>query len=194
MKVIIGLGNPGEKYLATRHNLGFMVLDSYAQKHSPAEYSFNEDNKIKAEVLKLSPDLWLVKPLTFMNNSGLTVKTLVDYYKVSLEDIIIVYDELDLPLGQIKIRLGGAAAGHHGVESILTSLGTDKFLRLRIGIGNRSSKEGERGEHHFEGEKYVIDKFDQKERAKVKHTLKQVIEALDLLLEKGIESAQNKFH
>ncbi len=184
MKIIIGLGNPGEKYQGTRHNLGFMVIDEYAKKHLAVGFSFNVDKKIKAEIIKLD-HVWLVKPQTFMNNSGLSVKALVDYYHINLDDLIIVYDELDLPLGQIKIRLGGAGAGHHGVESIIKSLGTDQFLRVRLGIGNRYTKSAD---------KYVLEMWPSGERAKVKHMVKQTIKVLDLILDKGYEAAQNQFN
>lgn len=195
MKVVIGLGNPGEKYLGTRHNLGFMALDSFAQKILDVKkFNWEMDKKIQGEIIKVSSDLWLVKPQTFMNNSGLCVKNLVDYYNISIDDLIIVYDELDLPIGQIKIRFGGAAAGHHGVESIIASLNTDKFLRVRLGIGNRHTTEAEHGQHHLDADKFVIDTFNSKERSEVRHMLKQTVKALDLILEKDFKVAQNQFN
>jgi peptidyl-tRNA hydrolase, PTH1 family len=194
VKVIVGLGNPGEKYFGTRHNLGFMVLDEYAQKHLDANLSWDNNSKVQGEVIKISDEVMLVKPNTFMNNSGLCVKNILNFYKLDPQDLIVVYDELDLPLGQIKIRLGGAAAGHHGVESIINTINNDKFLRIRLGIGNRHTIEGEHGKHHLEADKYVIDTFPRGEKSKVKHMLKQSVKALDLLLDKGYEAAQNQFN
>ncbi len=195
MKLIIGLGNPGDKYLKTRHNLGFMALDEYVKKHlDGSEVSWELDNKFKSEILKLSSDLWLVKPQTFMNNSGQAVQLLTSYYKIPSTDLIVIHDDLDLVLGKIKVRLGGAAGGHHGVESIINTLGTDQFNRLRLGIGNDRSHSGEHKRIAFNAEHFVLEPFVPAEKSKVKHLLKQSLLALDLLLKEGLEVAQNQFN
>lgn len=201
MKLIVGLGNPGDKYQNTRHNLGFAVVDELAFSVQRSASSWKNDKKLKAEIMQFnytldasSYTLLLAKPQTYMNNSGMAVLTLNTYYKIHNTDLIIIHDDLDLPLGKIKIRLGGAAGGHHGVESIIKYLGTDKFIRVRIGIGNIHALEGEKGRKHFDAEKFVVDEFSSGEQTKVKKIIKESVEALKLILEKGLEIAQNQYN
>lgn len=181
MKLVVGLGNPGGKYIGIRHNLGFEVLNELAKKFNLVDWS--KEEKFKSELIK-TPELILARPQTYMNNSGMAVKLLASFYKIAPEDIIIVHDELDLSLGKIKVRIGGAAAGHHGVESIINTLGTDQFIRVRLGIGPAVGVV----------EKFVLQPFTPREKPQVKHMIKQAIKALDLLLEKGLEKAQNQYN
>jgi peptidyl-tRNA hydrolase, PTH1 family len=176
MKLIVGLGNPGEKYEDTRHNLGFMVVDHLASDNT-SELVWETQEKLKSEVVK-TPDVIFAKPQTYMNNSGQAVKLLTGYYKISPEDVIVIHDDLDLMLGKIKVRQGGAAAGHHGVESIIDAIG-DSFWRVRIGIGNEKSHLGEHQRQSFEAEKFVIEPFLSAEKHNVKHMIKQVLETID---------------
>lgn len=179
MKIIVGLGNPGEKYAKVRHNLGFMVLDEMVK-------DWEESAKFKSKVAKLG-DFIFAKPQTYMNNSGMAVKLLTDYFKIPAQDLIIIHDDMDLSLGKIKIRLGGSAAGHHGVESIIKDLGTDQFIRVRLGI--------EPSEVYIrQPEKFVLEPFIPKEKPEVKHMIKQAVKALEILLEKGLNSAQSQFN
>ncbi len=199
MRLIVGLGNPGEKYQNTRHNLGFEVVDHFVNKMMPANKSgdgfWKEDKKFNAQVGKIDDlDLMVIKPQTFMNSSGMAVAAIAKYFKIVPTDIIVVYDELDLKLGQIKIRMGGSAAGHHGVESIINSLQTDQFLRVRLGIGSIKSVGGERPGGHFQADEYVVADFGSGEKNKVKSLVKKSVEALKTLLEKGLEPAQNQYH
>ena len=214
MRLIVGLGNPGEKYEKTRHNLGFTVVDELVKKMDggrwPPKASLAEGGKIgvedrswkmeakfKSYILRIAQDdsdIILAKPQTFMNNSGMAVKSIVDYFKVPPEEIIIIHDDLDLMLGKIKVRLGGAAGGHHGVESIINVLGTDQFIRVRLGIGNERSHSGEHKRIAFNAEHFVLEKFMPGEHSKVKHMLKQAVGALELLLEKGLGVAQNQYN
>lgn len=191
MKLIIGLGNPESKYAGTRHNLGFEVLDELAKKLNLVDWA--KDVKFKSELIK-APELILIKPQTYMNNSGMAVKLIADYFKVPAEEIIIVHDELDLPLGKIKVRRGGAAAGHHGVESIIDILGTDQFIRVRLGIGNLRTESSEHKSHSLNVEKFVLEPFTHSEGSQVKHMIKQALRALDFILEDGLEQAQNQFN
>lgn len=187
MKLIVGLGNPGEKYIGVRHNLGFMVADELVDRLQGTGDSWKKNEKLKSEICNLKTttcNLILAKPQTYMNNSGMAVKLLASYYKTAPEDIIIVHDELDLPLGKIKVRIGGAAAGHHGVESIIAALETDQFIRVRLGIGPATGVV----------EKFVLKPFVSREKPQVKHVIKQALKALDLLLEKGLEKAQNQYN
>ncbi len=193
MKLIIGLGNPGEKYKGSRHNLGFEVVEEYGSSIK-YQVSREENKKLKSQIAKISTDLMVVKPQTFMNNSGMAVKLVADYFKVSSEDIIIIHDDLDLLLGKIKVRLGGAAGGHHGVESIIEALGTDQFVRVRLGIGNDKSHAGEHKRVSFQAEHFVLDQFLPQEYSEVKSMIKQAVKAVELILEKGLEQAQNQFN
>lgn len=191
MKLIVGLGNPEDKYAGTRHNLGFDILDELTKKFNLVDWSL--ESKFKAEIIKTT-ELILAKPQTYMNLSGMAVSLIANFYKIAPEDIIVVHDELDLPLGKIKVRLGGAAAGHHGVESIIKSLGTDKFVRVRLGIGNLRTQSAERKGQSVSAEKFVLEPFIHSEKAQVKHMIKQALKALNLLLEKGLPVAQNQFN
>ncbi len=192
MKIIVGLGNPGEKYANTRHNLGFEVLEEFRKKLKAPEFS--EEKKFKAKISKPSLDLLLIRPLTFMNQSGKAVAALKNFYKVEPEDIMVIHDELDLLLGHLKVRQGGGAGGHHGVESIITDTGTDKFVRVRLGIGNDKSFSGEHKRVSFEAEHFVLEEFLPKERSQVKSMIKKAVSALETILEKGVDVAQNQFN
>lgn len=197
MKLIVGLGNPENKYAGTRHNLGFDILDKLGDRLQGTGYSWDNNQKLKSLICHLKTETYnliLAKPQTFMNLSGMAVSLIANFYKIAPEDIIVVYDELDLPLGKIKVRLGGAAAGHHGVESIIKSLGTDKFIRVRLGIGNLRTKSGEHKGQTVSAEKFVLEPFMHSEKAQVKHMIKQALKALNLLLEKGLEKAQTQFN
>lgn len=191
MFLIVGLGNPGDKYKNTRHNLGFEVLDLLKRKFEGPEFS--KEDKFKAEVSKIG-EVILAKPLTFMNLSGLAVSPIAQFYKVPVENIIIVHDELDLPLGHIKIRVGGSDAGHHGVESVIKMLGDEKFIRLRLGISTWQAISGEHKHAHFNAEKFVVDYFLDNEKSKVKAMIKRSVKAIETIMEKGVQKAQTQFN
>ena len=197
MKIIVGLGNPGEKYENTRHNLGFLVLDHLLKHLGDNKIDWDQSKKLKSDISIFTvkeEKVLLAKPQTYMNNSGMAVQLLKDFYKVEPEDLWIVYDELDLPLGSMKIRFGGAAAGHHGVESIMEAIGTDKFWRFRLGIGVTHNK-SEVGKHDFKDAKeYVLDQFHSGEIGKERELIKHATEALQCAMEKGMETAMNRFN
>jgi len=211
MKLIIGLGNPGEKYENTRHNVGFMVVEKFLKDFEPVKKTlWQNEKKFKSDIALFdwqpktgeSTRVILAKPQTFMNNSGMAVSLLAEYYKVPPEDIWLIYDELDLPLGSLKIRFGGAAAGHHGVESVMEHIGTDKFWRFRLGIGlaQKSSTVNEDGETIKvrktvkEATDYVLGSFQTKDENKIKDTIKNSTKALETALEKGLDAARNQFN
>lgn len=203
MKLIVGLGNPGEKYENTRHNLGYLVVDHVLKDLGNADADWSTNAKLKSNVATFTLQcadgrdgkLLLAKPQTYMNNSGMAVRLLADFYKVAPEDIWIVYDELDLPVGSMKIRFGGAAAGHHGVESIMEALDTDKFWRFRLGIGNSHDKAHAVGRQHFrDAKEYVLDQFHSGEVGKVKDLIKHGSQAVQVAVEKGIETAMNRYN
>ncbi|PIR79887.1 MAG: aminoacyl-tRNA hydrolase [Candidatus Levybacteria bacterium CG10_big_fil_rev_8_21_14_0_10_35_13] len=213
MKLIAGLGNPGEKYEKTRHNLGFIILDHLLKDLKSVDQDKWEDNpKLKSEVFILdwqpkggrrpegsAPEgenqkIILAKPKTYMNNSGMAVSAIVSFYKIDPSDIWVIHDELDLPLGTMKIRFGGSGAGHHGVESIIKALGTDKFWRFRMGIGI-SKNYDEIARHKFKNtDDFVLDRFTTHDTRTVKHLIKRGADALKTALEKDMHSAMNRFN
>jgi len=213
MKLIVGLGNPGEEYDMTRHNLGFLVMDRFLKDITSVKDSkWSESSKLKSQFfitewqpkLSESEKIIIAKPETYMNNSGMAVKLLLDFYKLDTNDLWVVHDDLDLPLGKLKIRFGGAGAGHHGVEHIINTIGTDKFWRFRLGIGNpRHSidrKDGEGidkmiGRRHLGDTKgFVLGGFDDSEWPVAKKLIKDTVKSLQIALESGLESAMNRFN
>lgn len=197
MKLVVGLGNPGEKYQGVRHNLGFMVVGALVKKLLPVKKSenfFQYDQWLESEVGLIQKDVLLVKPQTYMNNSGRAVDLLSARFKFKTADLIIIHDELDLPLGKIKVKIGGSGAGHNGVESIIKTMGTDQFIRVRLGIGNLKSHSGEHKRISFDADKFVLEPFTGGEKSKVKHLIKRGVWAIELLLKEGLEKAQNQFN
>lgn len=199
MFLIVGLGNPEEKYAGTRHNLGFEVVDALRKKLNAGDWSL--EDKFKSEFIKfnytLNPihyTLVLARPQTYMNKSGLAVAKLANFFKIKPQNIVIVHDELDLELGHIKIRLGGSAAGHHGVESVIAGLGTDQYVRLRLGIGTQKALSGEHKQISFNAEHFVLEPFMQHESSTIKRMTKRGVLALETLLEKGLEKTQHQFN
>lgn len=208
MKLIVGLGNPGEKYEKTRHNLGFMIAEHFLKDFQSAKNtSWENSAKFKADLSQIEwqrrsagsgqaslEKVILAKPQTYMNNSGMAVQLLASFFKLPPSDIWIVHDDIDLPLGSLKIRFGGASAGHHGAESIMEHLGTDKFWRFRMGIGNGNSKL-ESGSLKIKNvEDYVLGDFIGQERGKLKDLIKRGVGAIEAALEDGMESAMNRFN
>ena len=183
MILIVGLGNPGEKYTKTRHNLGFMVASALTREFSISNLQFSK--RFNAEIFQLNSEIMLVKPQTYMNASGMVVAKIANFYKVAPENIWVIHDEVDLPLGKLKIRSGGAAAGHHGVESVIKELGTDKFVRFRLGVG-----------HPLAGsvEKYVLKSFDVNEKSEMKQIIKKTVKAIQKALDQNLERAMNEFN
>jgi len=201
MKLIIGLGNPGLQHAKTRHNLGFIVIDAFLKDFSSSEQiSWNEDKKFQSEVAEINwqpkkgqlEKVLLVKPLTYMNGSGLAVSSIVKFYKIDPSDIWIIHDEVDLPLGGMKIRFGGASAGHKGVESIIEHLGVDKFWRFRLGIGEQHEKIHDRKVKAIDD--FVLGEFSEGEKGKAREIIKKATKAIEDALEEGLEKAMNRFN
>lgn len=168
MKVIIGLGNPGTKYEGTRHNIGFEVID-YLSTTLNIPLSSSKFNAIYGSGNVQEEKVLLVKPSTYMNLSGEAVKPLMQFYKVDISDIIVIYDDLDLPVGKIRLRTKGSAGGHNGVKSIIQHLGTEQFNRLRIGI--------DRPPKGWEVINYVLGRFTEEEQQIMEETVKKASEA-----------------
>lgn len=205
MKLIVGLGNPGEQYKNTRHNLGFEVVDHLVKKLGERGKgqgaSWEMNKKLKSEICKieitfnaLPLTLILIKPQTFMNNSGEAASLVANFYKIDPSDVIVIQDELDVLLGKIKVRFGGGFGGHHGVESIMNSLGTDKFGRVRLGIGTTAGFLGEHQRKSFNADHFVMEQFSPQETSQVKTMVKHALAAIEVILKDGLEKAQNQFN
>lgn len=196
MKLIVGLGNPGEQYADTRHNIGFMVVDKLAHELSSQDIAWEVKEKHQALVAKIG-DVVLVKPQTFMNASGSAVQRLVSFYKLTPEDVWVIHDDLDLPVGKVRMRVGGASAGHHGIDSIITALGSDQFLRIRLGIGRGKEAKVKTANKNFH-RRFVIDfvlsRFTQSEAGALRHLVKKGTEAVRVGLFEGVDKAMNRFN
>ena len=173
MKIIVGLGNPGKEYVGTRHNVGFNFVDFLAQHPRLApvdsELKFESSKKFNAEIAEVNisgEKIILVKPQTFMNQSGKSVRSILDFYKAQVSDLLVVSDDLDLPLGMSRTRLAGSSGGHNGLNSIIAEIGTDEFKRLRIGIADKNVG-GTEAEHPYEkpeAKKFVLEQFSDREQ------------------------------
>ena len=185
MPVIIGLGNPGSKYAGTRHNVGFELLDRLAAQLSvslgPGKGPFHMGSGIYKREKVI-----LVKPTTFMNLSGDAVQQVLHYYKIDPQECLVCYDDLDLQIGDIRLRAKGSAGGHNGIKDIILKLGTDVFPRLRIGIGNDFPK--------GQQVNYVLSKFNSQEKKIMDETLDTAVNAALSFVTEGIEETMNSFN
>jgi len=180
-RLIVGLGNPGREYAATRHNIGFMIVDRLA---SEARVEFRNEKSWRAEVARTG-DLLLCKPLTYMNLSGESVQALGQFYKIGPDEMLVVFDDMALPLGKLRLRASGSAGGHNGLKSIIEHLGTQEIPRLRVGIG--AAEPGAAIGH-------VLGRFAPEEREMLDQTLSRAVEAIRCLREKGMQSAMNGYN
>lgn len=197
MKLIVGLGNPGNEYEGTRHNVGFSVLDDFKQEvadrlSEDAVWRLNK--KFESQVAKLKVngvDIFLLKPLTFMNLSGRAVAGVVNYYDIAIHDLLVVHDDLDLELGVINIKQGGGSAGHHGIDSINQALSDRNYTRLRVGVGKNMGKEvmGKK-----EGANYVLSKFNPQEEDLFLGVKKECVKALFCCLSQSLLDCQSLYN
>ncbi len=203
MKLIVGLGNPGEKYEKTRHNLGFMVVESFLKGFEPVKKTeWENSSKFKSDIVQLEykpkvgepQKVILAKPKTYMNNSGLAVSLISQYLNIPSSDIWVIHDDFDLPLGALKIRFGGASAGHHGVESIIKVLNSDKFWRFRLGTGKQHQKSKIKNQKLRKLDDYVLSNFTGSEYGKVRELIKRGAKAVSMSLEEGLDAAMNRFN
>ncbi|GEL78258.1 aminoacyl-tRNA hydrolase [Tenuibacillus multivorans] len=185
MKCIVGLGNPGFKYRKTRHNIGFMTVDHMASENgwkinkSGFESNYAEEHWKGEKII-------LVKPQTYMNLSGQAVKKIVDYYSIDPQDILVIYDDLDLPSGKIRLRQKGGHGGHNGIRSIIDQLGTKEFNRIRFGIG--------RPETNMDIIDYVLGKFSKNEKQRVEPAIEQSLHACEDWMEKPFLEVMNTYN
>jgi PTH1 family peptidyl-tRNA hydrolase len=186
LKVIVGLGNPGAKYTETRHNAGFWFIDEVARKYTA---TFRPEKKFHGEVAKISlqgKDIWLLKPDTFMNRSGLAVQSLLSFYRITAEQLLVAHDEIDLPPGTAKLKTGGGHGGHNGLRDIINQLGTKDFHRLRIGVGHPGSKE--------QVVDYVLHNASRDDRILIDRDIDDAVGVMPELASGALEQAMQKLH
>ncbi len=185
LKMIVGLGNPGPRYAHNRHNVGFQIVDALAEKHA-LSFQKRQFKALLAMGVIQEERVLLVKPQTYMNLSGDAVQPLVSYYKVALSDMMVVFDDMDLPLGVIRLRPFGGAGGHNGMRSIIQRLGSNQFPRLRVGI--------DRPPGRMDPAAYVLQDFSPEEEALMVQVRARAVEALEMWLAQGIDAAMNAFN
>lgn len=189
--LIVGLGNPGAKYDRTRHNIGFEIVDALAKSYPGVAIAENKRFQgLTGEFRSGMERVVLLKPTTFMNNSGQAVRAVLDWYKLAPESVLVVYDDMDLPTGKLRLRLSGSAGGHNGMKSIIAHLGTKEFPRLRVGIG--STDKAEEGDRAVVS--HVLGRFSPEDRKIVDAVIPMAVDAIDLSLRKGFERAMNLYN
>ena len=184
MKLIVGLGNPGKDYENTRHNVGFMVMDRLSDVMNVSIST----TKFKGEYVKFKyhgEDVILLKPMTYMNNSGESVRQVMDYFKIDVEDLLVVYDDMDMPVGKLRLRQSGSAGGHNGVKSIIAHVGTQSFQRIRVGI-DRSK--------YIKVVDYVLSRFQKDEQPLIDQGVEDAVKAIETYLNKGFVAAMNVYN
>jgi peptidyl-tRNA hydrolase, PTH1 family len=186
--VIYGLGNPGEKYLKTRHNIGFNVVDEFQKKNGFPEFKLSKKfNSELSEGILGTEKIILAKPQTFMNESGTVLKKIINNYKSPINNLIVIHDDIDLPLGKTKISKDSGSGGHKGVESIIKNLKTKEFIRFRVGIQPKRGKP-ERAEN------FVLRNFTNTEEKIIKETIEKTVLAIEVFIKDGLEKAMNEFN
>jgi PTH1 family peptidyl-tRNA hydrolase len=185
LRLVVGLGNPGPEHALTRHNVGFWFVDALAHA---AEARFRDHRKHQAELARIKigeHELLLVKPQTYVNRSGLAIRSIAEYYRVQPGEILVVYDELDLPVGTVRLKRGGGAGGHNGVKDTIAHIGDD-FWRLRVGIGHPGNK--------AEVIDYVLKRAPHEEEEAIIDCVAAAVDIMPMLLSAGAEKAMNKLH
>ena len=193
MKLIVGLGNPGKAYAHNRHNIGFRCINYLAKVNSISVKQRQCQSQTGIGRIAGS-ELLLAKPKAFVNRSGEAVNCLMERYKIGLEDLLIICDELDLPLGKLRIRQGGSSGGHRGVESLISALGSQDFCRIKVGIGRPVRGDGTPVTDEDVIVSHVLSNFTPQEEAVIKPVIPMVAEAIHCILTEGIVAAMNKFN
>ncbi len=185
LRLIVGLGNPGPEHQATRHNAGFWFVDELARRHGG---EFRDYRKYSGETARLSiggEEIVLLKPTTYMNRSGLSIRQLSEFYKIAANDILVAHDELDLPVGTVRLKHGGGHGGHNGLRDTIAHIG-ESFWRLRLGIGHPGNK--------TDVIDYVLTRAPRSEEDLIMEAVKLAVDCIPLLLEQGAERAMTKLH
>ena len=186
MFIIAGLGNPTLQYEGTRHNVGFVVIDTLAERYN-ISVDTRKSRALIGKGMIEGHKVILVKPQTYMNLSGESIRSLVDYYKVDEEsELIVIYDDVSLGVGQLRIRKKGSAGGHNGIKSILSELGTDVFLRIKVGVGEKPRK--------YDLADYVLGHFSKEEKEQMKEGYQKAADAVSMLLNGETEAAMNQYN
>ena len=188
MKLILGLGNPDVKYSLTRHNFGFRAIDFFAEKNNFPEFRF--EKKFRAEISEAkigNEKVFLAKPQTFMNLSGESARALLDFYKPPLANFLVIYDDVDLPFGKIRIRESGGSGGHRGVKNLIAHFGTENFARLRLGIASELLDV-------MPTEEFVLNKFSKDEEEALPKILEKTTKTVEEFLTSGLETTMNNFN
>lgn len=183
MWLIVGLGNPGTKYARTRHNIGFVVLEGFAEK-SNLTFKTRKDYRISSGSIE-NNNIVLLEPLTFMNRSGTAVRKIKDRFTITPQQIIVIHDDLDLDVGKLKIRRKGSSGGHRGIESIIGAIGSRDFLRVKIGIGRNP---------FILPEEYVLSRFRRNELSSIRQTIRNAVDAVHSIITEGVDRSMNKFN
>ncbi|WLR50907.1 aminoacyl-tRNA hydrolase [Bacillus tianshenii] len=185
MKLIVGLGNPGKKYAETRHNAGFMVIDHLAEQLN-ISLTKEKFNGIYGDGIINGEKVLLLKPLTYMNLSGESIAPLMDYFNIPIEDLIVIYDDLDLPTGKVRLRLKGGTGGHNGLKSIFQHLGSKEFKRVRIGIG--------RPQGPIPVVDYVLGRFNNEESIEMKEAIEHAAKACEAWVTTPFQEVMNQYN
>ncbi len=186
MKLIAGLGNPGKRYVNTRHNVGFLVIEELARRWGVATARYDRQFEgLVAQTERAGQQVLLLQPQTFMNLCGHSVGSVWRYYKLALADLLVIMDDLDLPLGQLRVRAAGSAGGHKGLTDVIRHLQSDEFARLRIGIGKV---------HPAATVEYVLSAFEPQERERAAEAVSQAADAAECWLARGLEAVMNEYN
>jgi len=184
MYIIAGLGNPGKEYTGTRHNTGYDTLDYLAEKHNVILNKL-KFNSVYGETSINGEKVMLVKPVTYMNRSGIAIQEIINFYKIPLENLIVIYDDIDIPVGTLRIRPSGSPGTHNGMKSITAQMGSGNFPRIRVGIGRNPD---------MDLADYVLQKFSADDREKIKPIMEKAVEAAIEIIINGTDSAMQKYN
>lgn len=185
MKIIVGLGNPGKDYQNTRHNIGFMVIDELFSRYKISSFK-TKFSSVYSEININGEKVLLVKPTTYMNNSGIAVRDLLNFYKVIPEDLLVVYDDIDINFSDVRIRKKGSSGSHNGMKSIIYQIQSEDFPRIRIGVGKKHENE--------DLAKFVLSNFSKEEMNDIKESITIAADSVESFLKKGIDYTMNNFN
>ena len=186
MRIVVGLGNPGRRYEGTRHNVGFMAAEEFLKRHGRGEIRFERDALV-SDARWAGESVLVARPQSFMNLSGPPIASLCRAYRAGVEDVVVAYDDADLPFGQIRVRPDGRPAGHRGIASLVEALGTEEIARVRLGIGRPEGTKGALASH-------VLATFEPEEHGSLREMIGEAADAIEVLLRDGVRIAMNRYN